>query len=191
MAFNLCLEPPTKRLAIASIAGLVLTAMANLTGAAAAVDLSNYGVPTPAPISVFFESDRRLNSDGIHFGDQINEPLDYTNLGSVSVPPGMVRKLVSAGFNATDKVSRFADFAQMAEAVRAQSSGKKIVIFVHGCCTNFPLSTAQAASLAEHSGATVVMYDWGSPLLSYGGSLSTYPRSQERFNKFMLNMARA
>lgn len=174
-----------------SVLGLFLAGLVSAVGPVAALDLSRCSIVAPEPITVFFESDRLLRNDSLHFGDQVNEPLDYTNAGQVQVAPGMLRKLITGGYNSADRLSKFASFGQMAEAVRAHSNGKKIVVFVHGCCTNFPLATAQAASLAEHSGATVVMYDWGSPLLSYGGSLSTYPRSQERFNRFMLELTHA
>jgi hypothetical protein len=158
--------------------------------AAHALDLSPYGINTPTPLTIFFESDRRLDKDGVHFGEQVTEPLDYTSIGAVQATPGMLRQLLIGGYKSNNPIHKFASLSQLAAAARSQAPGKKVLVFVHGCCTNFPLATAQAASLAECTGATVLMYDWGSPLISYGGSLLTYPRSQERFNRFMLTVAK-
>jgi len=158
---------------------------------AALAKFSVYGLQGPPPITIYFESDRHLDADGMHFGDQITDPLDYAIVGSVEATPGMLRQILLGGYRTNQPIHRFASFDELASAARSEAAGKTLVIFVHGCCTNFPLAAAQAASLAENTGATVFMYDWGSPLASYGGSLLTYPRSQERFNKFMLDVARA
>ena len=148
---------------------------------AASAKFSVYGLQGPPPITIYFESDRQLDADGMHFGNQITDPLDYAIVGSVEATPGMVRQILLGGYKTNQPIHRFASFDELASAARSEAAGKTLVIFVHGCCTNFPLATAQAASLAENTGATVFMYDWGSPLASYGGSLLTYPRSQERF----------
>jgi hypothetical protein len=153
---------------------------------ATALDLS-----APPSITIFFESDRHLADDGIHFGDQITDPLDYINFGAVEATPGMLRQLLTGGYKSNLPLHKFTSFDELATAARSPKPTTKVVVFVHGCCTNFQLAATQAASLAQCTGATVLMYDWASPLASYGGSLLTYPRSQERFNKFMLDVAKA
>jgi len=184
-------RPFSQRVSWFAVAILFVLQAAVLSNAAAAADLSAYGIPTPPPITVFFESDRHLDGDGIHFREQVCDPLDYTIIGAVQATPGMLRQLFIGGYKSNNPVHKYANFGELAAAAQSQSTDKKVVVFVHGCCTNFPLATAQAASLAEYTGATVLMYDWGSPLISYGGSLLTYPRSQERFNRFMLDVAKA
>ncbi len=69
-----------------------------------------------------------------------------------------------------------------------EKSGKhQIVIYVHGCCLDFDGSIGQAAELASSVKTPVVAYLWGCSK-GYGGSSVSFPRTQERFNKFMLQM---
>jgi esterase/lipase superfamily enzyme len=74
---------------------------------------------------------------------------------------------------------------------RLDTSGKhQIVIFVHGCCLDFDGSMGQAAELASSVKAPVIAYCWGTSK-GYAGSSVSFPRTQERFNKFMLQILSA
>lgn len=88
---------------------------------------------------------------------------------------------------------KFKSFAEMATKLRAavDRSGKKsFLVFVHGCCVGFRKSVQQAGDLAVSAQVPVVMYDWGSPWGNYAGSALACPRSQERFNQFLMDIAK-
>lgn len=84
--------------------------------------------------------------------------------------------------------------AKLVEITRkalAESGRKELLIYVHGCCLDFDESMRQSAALEEAVKAPVVAYCWGCTKGNYAGSLLAYPRTQERFNDFMVAMLKA
>jgi esterase/lipase superfamily enzyme len=90
---------------------------------------------------------------------------------------------------ATRTYENFDELADDVHRAFNRADRAELVIFVHGCCVSFKEALKQAAELRAQTRTPVVMYDWGSPL-SYSGSLLANPRSQERFNIFMMGIAR-
>lgn len=91
------------------------------------------------------------------------------------------------------KDQKFKSFSDMANKLRIaieKSGTKSLLVFVHGCCVGFRKSVQQAGDLAASAQVPVVMYDWGSPWGNYAGSALACPRSQERFNQFLMDIAR-
>ncbi len=74
--------------------------------------------------------------------------------------------------------------------------GKKVVLFVHGCCVSFKEMEGQArdmeAGLRQSMGDDVVLlaYDWATPAWLYPGSLKNMETTQIRFVHFMETLRR-
>lgn len=88
------------------------------------------------------------------------------------------------------KFNSFSDMAVKLRAAVEKSGRKSFLVFVHGCCVGFRKSIQQAGDLAASAQVPVVMYDWGSPWGNYAGSALACPRSQERFNQFLMDIAK-
>lgn len=73
----------------------------------------------------------------------------------------------------------------------SESQRKEFLVFVHGCCVDFEESMKQSAALENSVKVPVVAYCWGCTKGNYPGSLLAYPRSQERFNKFLTDILKA
>lgn len=77
------------------------------------------------------------------------------------------------------------------DAFAKEAEGKKVVLFVHGCCVSFKEMEQQARDLErglrDGLGQDVILisYDWATPALYYSGSLKNMESTQVRFNKFM------
>lgn len=71
------------------------------------------------------------------------------------------------------------------------SRGKKVVLFVHGCCVSFKEMEKQARDLdlglkgAMGDDVVLLAYDWATPAWFYPGSLKNMETTQVRFNHFM------
>ncbi|MBI5172366.1 MAG: alpha/beta hydrolase [Candidatus Melainabacteria bacterium] len=69
--------------------------------------------------------------------------------------------------------------------------GKKVVLFVHGCCVSFKEMERQARDLdlglkgAKGDDVVLLAYDWATPAWFYPGSLKNMETTQVRFNHFM------
>jgi len=87
-------------------------------------------------------------------------------------------------------IPTFDDLVSDVKVSLADSPRKEIVIYVHGCCVNYEGSMQQAADLASSVKAPVIAYCWGCSL-GYAGSSMAFPRTQERFNKFMCQLLTA
>jgi esterase/lipase superfamily enzyme len=136
----------------------------------------------PKTNSVFFATDREQHAGkNLRFGAQLNEPLDhiaYGVIGNRGVAP--------------DNERLYHDFDAMSKDLHdavARSEKGELVIFVHGCCVSFREAVRQSTQLVHQVDTPVLLYDWGSPTASYQGSILACPRSQERFNKFMLQVS--
>ena len=89
------------------------------------------------------------------------------------------------GVNRFDKLTD-----QLQEALEKQKVERpSFVIYVHGCCVDFDCSMKQAADLASSVKVPVVAYSWGSSM-GYAGSIMAAPRTQERFNTFIVRLLR-
>lgn len=74
------------------------------------------------------------------------------------------------------------------QALKSQTTERRsFVVYIHGCCLDFRGSMEQAADLASSVQVPVVAYSWGCST-GYGGSSLAYPRTQERFNNFMIDL---
>lgn len=81
--------------------------------------------------------------------------------------------------------------ASLEDAMKSQPPDRRgFVIYVHGCCLDFKGSMQQAADLASSVQAPVLAYSWGCST-GYGGSSLGYPRTQERFNNFLIALMKA
>jgi len=86
-----------------------------------------------------------------------------------------------------DESFRTTDLDSFLKACR----GKKVVLFVHGCCVSFKEMERQARDLdlglKGSMGDDVVLlaYDWATPAWFYPGSLKNMETTQVRFNHFM------
>lgn len=75
-----------------------------------------------------------------------------------------------------------------------ESEGKKVVLFVHGCCVSFKEMEQQARDLerglrdALGDRVILISYDWSTPALYYSGSLKNMDTTQVRFNKFLTEL---
>ena len=154
--------------------------------------------PPGGPAPVFFATDREQRSPEapLDFGGQSNVPIDQMTYGVVEPAAAESDSAAPARLNETSaQVERtYPGFEEMAQALHAalNNGGRgELVIFVHGCCIGFREALRQAKQLGKEVDRPVVFYDWGSPFASYTGSLLACPRSQERFNSFMLAMAEA
>ncbi len=78
----------------------------------------------------------------------------------------------------------FTDLINRTKAMLDTAPTREVVIYVHGCCLDFNGSMRQAADLASSVRAPVIAYCWGCSK-GYAGSSLAYPRTQERFNKFL------
>lgn len=145
---------------------------------------------------IFFASDRSIDETTVssQFSTQVTSPIDYISYGELNVVPPEPSQwfVISPKQLGLHNVSSADD---LVETMRSSGVGERtsgsIIIFIHGCCTSFPVAAIQAALLARFTGATVVMYDWGSPFGDYASSGLAFPRSQERFNSFMLTLTHA
>ncbi len=152
------------------------------------------------------------------FGKQIIEPINAMTYGLTressycSVSDDLRPSLVKSGwyFYPADGKGTANDGAQVAEEFRPKifeaggfdqfckelkaaldvAARREIVIYVHGCCIDYRGSVRQAADLASSVKAPVVAYSWGCSN-GYSGSTLAYPRTQERFNNFMIDMLKA
>ena len=134
--------------------------------------------------SVFFVTDREPKPGKVlKFGAQLNAPVDHLVYGMTAAD-----KRTSSTANVTHP--GFREFSEdLHQALRASGKGG-IVIFVHGCCVSFREAIKQAAELQSQVKMPVLAYDWGTPTFGYSGSLLACPRTQERFNSLMLQVAR-
>lgn len=131
---------------------------------------------------VFFATDREpKQGKSFNFGAQLNEPMDHIVYGVVgNTDPEQAPDKVYDNYSGLSK--------DLHEAVRKSEKGE-LVVFVHGCCVSFKEAIRQSTRLHHEVDTPVLLYDWGSPTASYQGSILACPRSQERFNKFMLQLA--
>lgn len=171
-------------------------------------------------LPVFFATDRAqviTTKKDIDYGKQIIYPLDALSYGfkrmdSTCLLPDNMESLVKSGWlvypaEAKKKTQRenFAiesnaevshaipSFDEMVAKIKTSlesSQRKGIVIYVHGCCLNFNESMQQAADLASSVQIPVVAYSWGCSM-GYAGSSMAFPRTQERFNRFLIQMLNA
>ncbi len=120
--------------------------------------------------------------------------IGWTKTGTAASPESTEHKPAPnavAGRYENHKYESWQQFEDALKAAVGDADRKELVIFVHGCCVSFNKSCQQAASLAAATRGPVVFYDWGSPGGNYVGSLIAYPRSQERFNQFILRLLKA
>lgn len=156
-------------------------------------------------LPVFFATDRlskQMKKGHLAFGTQdptVFDKLIYgaTNTGEVAHQSNTIadrEDKQNEEFASTStplNETTYKDYAEFeASLVQAVNrSGKQdIVIFVHGCCENFERVARQAEQLGIATDSPVISYDWGTPMANYFGSLVAHPRSQERFNQFILNV---
>jgi esterase/lipase superfamily enzyme len=161
----------------------ILFALTALVPPAFAAQYAGTVSAEPTVSSVFFATDREQRPDpkGLNFGAQLNEPMDHVAYGVVgnrTAEPDN-QKLYSS----FDSMSK-----ELHDAVN-RSERKELVIFVHGCCVSFKEAVKQSTQLVHQVDTPVLLYDWGSPTASYQGSILACPRSQERFNKFMMQVS--
>lgn len=122
------------------------------------------------------------------------ESDDASKLGWVVYPPELNKAHLRSDFlkqqndvEFSHALTGFDELVSKTKEMMEKSGKHQIVIYVHGCCLDFDGSISQAADLASSVKAPVVAYCWGCSK-GYGGSSVSFPRTQERFNKFMLQM---
>ncbi len=166
-------------------------------------------------VPLFFVTDRqaRQTDDGFEFGKQVIEPLNAVTYGttlvdsmSPSVNQSSADKLKEWGwtFHADNgkgsvldqhdadscDTKIFTDFDALTSQLKNaldKVEDRHFVVFVHGCCVDFRCSMRQASDLASSLKVPVVAYSWGCSN-GYGGSNLAYPRTQQRFNEFMVRI---
>lgn len=153
-------------------------------------------------LPVFFATDRvskQMKKGHLAFGAQdptVFDKLIYgaTNKGESVYPNNTVIDKENeelANTSAPINETTYKDYgefeANLVKAV-ARSGKQDIVIFVHGCCETFERVARQAEQLGIATDSPVVSYDWGTPMANYFGSLVAHPRTQERFNQFILSI---
>lgn len=172
-------------------------------------------------LPVYFATDRSqvVKSDkDLDYGKQIIFPLDalsygYKRMDSTCTVPDDMESLTKCGWlvypkdlsKSKDKRAAFIiesnaevshaipSFDELVTKIKGDLSvmpRKEIVIYVHGCCLSFNESMQQAADLAGSVQTPVVAYCWGCSM-GYAGSNMALPRTQERFNKFLIGMLTA
>lgn len=130
------------------------------------------------------------------FSDK-SEIEKMASLGWVVYPPELTKTslqrdylIQQPGVEQSHALTGFDQLVDKTKTMVEESGKHQIVIYVHGCCLDFDGSIGQAAELASSVKAPVVAYCWGCSK-GYGGSSVSFPRTQERFNKFMLQMLTA
>lgn len=172
-------------------------------------------------LPVYFATDRAqvVNSDkDLDYGKQIIFPLDALSYGvkrmnSTCTVPDDMESLTKCGWlvypkdlsKGKDKRAEFIlqsnaevshavpGFDDMVTKIKGDLNNlpkKEIVIYVHGCCLSFNESMQQAADLEASVQTPVIAYCWGCSM-GYAGSNMALPRTQERFNKFLIGMLTA
>jgi esterase/lipase superfamily enzyme len=122
--------------------------------------------------------------------------MEYlSKCGWLVYPVGIKQKdregfVLESNCEVSHAISSFDEMVARVKGNLEASPKKEIVIYVHGCCLNFQESMQQAADLASSVKVPVIAYSWGCSL-GYAGSNMAYPRTQERFNKFLVQMLTA
>ncbi len=144
---------------------------------------------------LFFATDRepRPGKETLDFAGQANEPVDRLTYGAIDLAQANDDKTVVSIEASRPSERTYLDFEELAQDLHCsvdRNARGDLVIFVHGCCISFREAVRESRQLCQQVKAPVVFYDWGSPFASYSGSLLACPRSQERFNSFLLAVAR-
>ncbi len=172
-------------------------------------------------LPVYFATDRAqvvTSRKDLDYGKQIIFPLDAMSYGfkrmdSTCTLPDNMESLAKCGWlvypkdlgKSKEKRAAFilesnaevshvlSSFDEMVAKIKSNLDvlpKREIVIYVHGCCLSYTESMQQAADLASSVQAPVIAYSWGCSL-GYAGSTMAFPRTQERFNKFLIGMLKS
>lgn len=76
-------------------------------------------------------------------------------------------------------------FYGQVKSTLSRSPEKEILIFVHGCCVDHKKAARQAVSIQKWYRRPVLLYDWGTNSKDYYQSLVSYPKTEDRFRRFI------
>lgn len=183
-----CKKGPNKEMCV-SLPILFATDRAQILKTSKDID---YGKQIVFPIDSISYGVKRTDATA-DFSDK-TESDEMSKLGWVVYPSELNKTHLRSDFlkqqNEVEFSHAFSGYDELVAKTKAmlEKSGKhQIVIYVHGCCLDFDGSIGQAAELASSVKTPVVAYLWGCSK-GYGGSSVSFPRTQERFNKFMMQM---
>lgn len=152
----------------------------------------DYGKQIVFPIDSISYGIKRTNATA-NFSDK-NETEEVAKLGWTVYPPELTKEKFRDDFlkqqpdiEASHALAGFDELVSKTKSMLEASGKHQIVIYVHGCCLDFDGSIDQAAELASSVKTPVIAYCWGCSK-GYAGSSVSFPRTQERFNKFMLQI---
>lgn len=114
-----------------------------------------------------------------------NDPSYLNGLGWWSIMPGQVPG--AAPFpNTTLTEKDF--FVQVKESIESGPSDRPLIVFAHGCCTDFEGGMVNAAKLANECEAPVILYAWCSippTMEKYRENEDTQRKNARFFSRFL------
>lgn len=151
----------------------------------------DFGIQVIVPIEAIFYGLKREDAHCNIGDDDARQKLRDT--GWLIYPPEATKKSDREVFREQQSLfdksqvfggDGFTELISRAKTMLNTAPTREIVIYVHGCCLDYNGSMRQAADLASSVKAPVIAYCWGCSK-GYAGSSLAYPRTQERFNKFL------